>query len=79
MVAGYVIGVILIASGLAVLYKIFSGSSIDLQIIYYPFVGEKSAESSTNVSASFSCEEWYILDEKLFETLKPITDDAKLF
>jgi len=39
MVVGYVIGAILIAFGVAVLYKTFSGFSTDLQIVYYPFLG----------------------------------------
>jgi len=39
MVVGYVIGAILIAFGVAVLYEIFSGSSTGLQIVYYPAAG----------------------------------------
>ena len=39
MVVGYVIGATLIAFGVAVLYKIFSGTSIGFQLVYYPFVG----------------------------------------
>ena len=39
MAVGYTIGSILIAFGLAVLYKIFTGSSTVSQIVYYPFVG----------------------------------------
>ena len=39
MVVAYVIGSILIAFGIAILHKIFSGSSTDLQNVYYPFTG----------------------------------------
>ena len=39
MVVGYTIGAILMAFGLAILYKIFTGSSSASQIVYYPFVG----------------------------------------
>ena len=39
MVVAYVIGSILIAFGIAILHKIFSGSSTGLQNVYYPFTG----------------------------------------
>ena len=39
MVVGYVIGSILIAFGIAIVHKIFSGSSIGFQNVYYPFTG----------------------------------------
>ena len=39
MVVAYVIGSILIAFGIAILHKIFSGSSAGLQNVYYPFTG----------------------------------------
>jgi hypothetical protein len=39
MVVGYVIGSIFIAFGIAVLHKIFTGSSTGLENVYYPFVG----------------------------------------
>lgn len=39
MVVGLVIGSILIAFGIAVLHKIFTGSSTGLQNVYYPFIG----------------------------------------
>jgi hypothetical protein len=39
MVVGLVIGSILIAIGIAVLHKIFTGSSTGLQNVYYPFIG----------------------------------------
>jgi hypothetical protein len=39
MVVGLVIGSILIAFGIAVLHKIFTGSSTGLQNVYHPFIG----------------------------------------
>jgi hypothetical protein len=39
MVVGLVIGSILIAFGIAVLHKIFTGSYTGLQNVYYPFIG----------------------------------------